>query len=62
MKRRFFSEKLNGSTQCSAVITYNNHSLTCLCLLSVVFSSIIKIEYHKSGQECLEQKLKEIKK
>ena len=24
--------------------------------------SVIKIEYHKSGQECLEQKLKEIKK
>ena len=31
-------------------------------VLSVVFGSVIKIEYHKSGQECLEQKLKEIKK
>ena len=31
-------------------------------VLSVVFGSVIKIEYHKSGQECLERKLKEIKK
>ena len=57
MKRRF-SWKVIG-TQTHAVITYNNHSLT--SMLSVD-SSIIKIEYHKSGQECLEQKLKEIKK
>ena len=53
MKRRF-SWKVIG-TQTHAVITYNNHSLT--SMLSVD-SSIIKIEYHKSGQECLEPKIK----